>query len=98
MQRLIIAIVIGGLMLGGMACESSQDDTSGTQTTSNAVAEMSGDVAKAVEIANKIQAAPDNAGTILAEYDMTQESFETLLYDIASDPDLSRQYSKALNK
>ena len=98
MQRLIIAIVTGGLMLGGVACGSSQDDSSETQATAGAVAEKSVDVAKVVEIAKKIQAAPDNAGTILAEYDMTQESLETLLYDIASDPELSHQYSEGLKK
>lgn len=50
---------------------------------------------KAAEIATRIEEAPDQSETILAEYDLTAEEFEALMFDIASDPERSKAYAEA---
>jgi hypothetical protein len=52
-------------------------------------------VEQAVSLANKISAKPEAADTILEEAGMNREAFETLLYEIARDPEMSKSYAVA---
>jgi hypothetical protein len=56
----------------------------------------SGPAERAAEIAGEMRAEPDRSAQILEEHDMTIEEFEALMYEVASDPELSRRYSEAL--
>ncbi len=49
----------------------------------------------AAEIAAAIEARPDDAAGILASHGMTEDSFESLMYEIAADPALSAAYESA---
>lgn len=53
-------------------------------------------VAKAVELAKAIQAAPDNVDAILSEHGTTAAELEALLYEIAADPKRSAAYAAGL--
>lgn len=52
-------------------------------------------VEKAVTLANKLSAEPNRADAILEEAGMDRQSFQTLLYEIAHDPELSKSYAVA---
>ena len=52
-------------------------------------------VEQAVTVANKIAADPGSADAILEEAGMDREAFESLLYEIAKDPELSKSYAIA---
>lgn len=52
-------------------------------------------VEKAVTLANKLAAEPSRADAILEEAGMDRQSFQTLLYEIAHDPELSKSYAVA---
>ncbi|MFV8755439.1 hypothetical protein ACNOYE_33220 [Nannocystaceae bacterium ST9] len=52
-------------------------------------------VEKAVTLANALAAEPGRADAILEEAGMDRASFQTLLYEIAGDPDLSKSYAVA---
>lgn len=53
-------------------------------------------VGHAVAMARAIQERPGEVDAILAEHEMTREEFETLLYDIAADPAMSRLYAEQM--
>jgi hypothetical protein len=50
----------------------------------------------AAALAREIQADPDAAAEILAARGMTEEEFESLLYEIAADPAASEAYAGAM--
>ena len=52
----------------------------------------------AADVAREIESRPDEAEEILAAHEMTAESFEQLMYEIAADPELSRAYQAATRK
>ncbi|WP_146158772.1 hypothetical protein [Enhygromyxa salina] len=52
-------------------------------------------VEKAVTVANMIANDPAAADKILDEAGLDRESFETMLYEIARDPELSKSYAIA---
>ncbi len=52
-------------------------------------------VEQAVTLANKISAQPEAADSILEEAGLDRDAFETLLYEIARDPELSKSYAVA---
>jgi hypothetical protein len=49
-------------------------------------------VAKAAKVARKIEEDPSAAETVLAENDMDREALDSLMFEIARDPDLTGQY------
>ena len=49
----------------------------------------------AVAIAKEIEAEPDATEEILARHGLDVEQFEAMLYEIGSDPELSKAYSAA---
>jgi hypothetical protein len=53
-------------------------------------------VVQAAATAKEIQADPGRAALILKKHNLTQVQFESLLYEIAVDPELSRAYRVAL--
>ncbi len=56
------------------------------------------DIEKAAIIAAQIKKTPKKAKAILEEHDMTIEEFEKVMYDIAADPELSKQFEEARKK
>lgn len=52
-------------------------------------------VEKAVTLANQLSAEPNRADAILEEAGMDRTSFQTMLYEIAHDPELSKSYAIA---
>ena len=109
MQIKLINTMILGLALALTACdkgkEPAKDGDNKAPTAKAPVDEPDTDpvdaptldpkVEKAVTLANKISAAPESADSILAEAGMDREAFETLLYEIARDPELSKSYAVA---
>lgn len=59
------------------------------------VPELDPKVEKAVTLANRLAAEPGRADAILEEAGMDRTTFQTLLYDIARDPELSKSYAVA---
>lgn len=55
----------------------------------------SDDVGKAAAISKEIKAAPDDAEKILENNEMTEESFEALMFEIAEDPKKSKAFAEA---
>ena len=72
------------------SASSSRMSTTGSQTIS---APQSGQVDRAATIAKAIRANPDNAEQILSQNGMTEEQYEALMYEIASDPAMSAEYN-----
>ena len=78
------AIALSFLMLVVPGCDSGKADS-----------DVDPQVAKAAEIAVKIQANPDAAEATLAEAGMSVEDFEALMMDIAADPAKTEAFEKA---
>jgi hypothetical protein len=57
-----------------------------------------GDPAAVGALAKEIDAAPDKAEALLAEHGLDADKFETILYDIAADPERSKVYLEARGK
>lgn len=53
------------------------------------------EVAKAAELAKKIEADPDSAEKVLEEASMSVEDFEALMMDIAADPKKTEAFEAA---
>lgn len=53
-----------------------------------------GRVALAALVATKISAAPDDADQILEDNGLDRDQLDTLMYEIARDPELSRAYKE----
>ena len=49
---------------------------------------------KAIAIAKEIKASPDDAEAILKKHGMTEEQFEALMFEIASDPKRADAFAK----
>ena len=49
-------------------------------------------VEKAAQIANDVNARPNDAARILDAHAMTEQQFEELMYEIAADPAMSAEY------
>jgi hypothetical protein len=73
----------------------------GSSNTGNpqpAPSATSSKVDTAVAIAREMEANPEQAEQVLQKRGMTEQQFEDLMYEIASDPALSDQYSKKLGR
>ena len=53
--------------------------------------------ALAAQIAAEVRAAPGEAEAVLEKHEMTVAEYEALLFEVASDPALSKEYLAALN-
>ena len=49
-------------------------------------------VVKAAQVAREIATAPETADDVLAKQDLDRDKLDALMYEIASDPDLTEQY------
>lgn len=49
-------------------------------------------VDEAIAIAKELKAKPDDAEKILGSHNMTEDQWEALMYDIASDPALASKF------
>ncbi len=52
-------------------------------------------VAKAAKLASAIESNPEAADQILEDHEMNREDLDTLMYEIAADPELSAAYQAA---
>jgi hypothetical protein len=95
-MKLLGAIILSA---GIVSCSSGGG---GTTSTGNGASVMSAadqsKVDKAAAIAKAIQANPERADAILSQNGMTEQLFDDLLYEIASDPEMSRAYSERVGQ
>lgn len=59
-------------------------------------ADLPESVRQAVAVARDIEADPDDVDAILERHGLTAEKLEDLMYQISSDPELSKAYNAAL--
>lgn len=57
-----------------------------------------GKAERAAVIAKEVKTSPDKVDAVLAKYEMTADDFESLMFEVAEDPELSDAYTKALNE
>jgi len=83
--------------LGLAACSSNSGSGTGSGASAtpsqNASAGQTTKVDRAAAIARAIRANPDNADDILRQNGMTEQQYESLMYEIAADPAMSAEYS-----
>jgi hypothetical protein len=91
---LVAWLIVSVALLG---CGGSEVQTSDDPATSQAATAVSETVSKAVAVAKQIEASPDDIDAILEQHGLTVETFEDMLYEISSDPELSEAYNAALN-
>lgn len=84
------------LLLSVASCSS--DKTADTAMQASASASDSGRAIAAAAIANAIAAKPAAADSILKANGHTSDSFQTLMYDIASDSAMSAAYAAKKKK
>lgn len=76
--------------------EPTPAETAAAGDTAAPAPEMADSVRTAVGIARELEADPEAAEAILERHGMTTEEFDEMMYDIAADPELARQYREAL--
>jgi len=83
------------LAFGVAGCESQPQQAAETPAheTQSALPDV---VEKAVTIAKEIEADPDAVEEILERHGLDAEQFENMIYEISSDPELSRAYNAAM--
>jgi hypothetical protein len=91
---LVALLVLSVALLG---CGGSDVNTSDDQASPQTPTVSSETVSKAVAVAKEIEANPDDVDAILEQHGLTLETFEDMLYEISSDPELSEAYNAALN-
>jgi hypothetical protein len=91
---LVVWLIVSVALLG---CGGSEVQTSDDAATPQAATAVSETVSKAVAVAKQIEANPDDIDAILEQHGLTVETFEDMLYEISSDPELSEAYNAALN-
>ena len=81
------------LALCAAACTQQSSDTNGGGGSDQPIPPK---VQKAATIANAIEAAPpEKTEAILAEHEMTVESFRALMFEIAEDESLTAAFERA---
>jgi hypothetical protein len=92
-STLIAALAAFGLS----ACSSNSGSTSTSSGSApGAPASSSGQnsrVDNAAAVARAIRANPDNAEQILRQNGLTEEQYESLMYEIAADPAMSAEFN-----
>ena len=99
MRRILpVGILIVLLIAVTAGCPAPETEESGSGEEAAAVesAPLPEQVQKAVDIAKGLEADPNRIEAILEEAVMTADEYESLLYDIAADPELSRLYNEAM--
>lgn len=93
-----MALLTAGILAVLTGCEKGGG--SGSSTTpapKTAVTASSPKVDKAVAIARELEGS-DAVDQVLQKHGLTEQQFEDLMYEIASDPVLSEQYSSKLGR
>jgi len=90
---LIAAATVAGLN----ACSSNSGSGGGSgaaaSSNQNASASQNTKVDRAAAVARALSSNPGNADEILRQNGMTEQQYESLLYEIAADPAMSAEYS-----
>jgi len=99
-RRWILLVACSLFALCVAACEprspETQEEGSGSAAGTPSTAEQADTVATAAEMARAIQANPGETEEILRDHNLTIDQFESLMYDIAADPNLSAQFEAAM--
>lgn len=95
MRATLIGITIALLLAGGCK-EKSTQTTSGTGD--QALSQSSLTPEQLGEIGAKIKKQPGEAGKILSEHGLTEESFEDAIRRITEDPQSSKRYAEAYKR
>ena len=85
MRNLLSTLAIAAFISTGVACGGGDGPAAADDPQ----------VAKAVELAKKLEANPDQAEATLKEAGMSVEDFEALMMDIAADPAKTEAFEKA---
>jgi len=96
LKTLIGCLVLATALLGCSGSGSVEPDSQVAAPNASTATTPSDPVAKAVAVAREIEADADDVDAILERHGLTVETFEELLYDISSDPELSKRYNAAL--
>ena len=96
-MRTTCTLMAAAASLGLAACASNSGSSSAsTPAPSGTQAVSSGQTAKvekAATVARAIRANPDNAEQVLRQNGMTEEQYESLMYEIAADPAMSAEFN-----
>ena len=96
-MRITCMLIAAAASLGLAACSSNSGSSSAsTPAASGTPAVSSGQttkVEKAATVARAIRANPDNADQVLRQNGMTEEQYESLMYEIAADPAMSAEFN-----
>ncbi len=93
-MKTLMMIVVAAAAL--TACDKSTSSSAPPSATT--ASSSSAKVDKAVAIAKAIEATPDQADQILSKNGMSEQQFNDLMYEIASDPQMSDQYAARMGK
>jgi hypothetical protein len=97
MRLTATTVVLGALLVGCSDDKSAQIESPTSIETNRTVLSApnasNSKVDRAARISRAIQADPDHAEDVLRQNGMTEDQFEALLYEIAADPQMSRDYS-----
>ena len=93
-MKLAVATAAAFLVLNGCGPGGT---TSSAQPAKPAPAATSAKVDKAVAVARDLESS-DQVDQVLQKHGLTEQQFEDLMYEIASDPALSEQYSAKLGR
>jgi hypothetical protein len=84
----IAALTIVLILLAGVGCGG------GTQEAEDGT--LPEIVQKAVTVAEELKADPDDVEAVLERHGLDVESFEAMMYEISSDPELTKAYTARL--
>lgn len=87
--------LVAGLAACGQASEQPPAAEPAAETTAAATAAVPEWVGQVAAVANAIEAQPSAADSILQAGSMTREAFDSLIYTVAADPQLSAAYQTA---
>jgi len=93
-------VFLGAMIISfGAACGADAPKTdpaaSGAPAEAAAEAPLDPRVAKAVEVADAIASAPEDADAILEKHGLDRDKLDAMLFEIARDPALSAAYKTA---
>jgi hypothetical protein len=97
MKRVFLGamIISFGAACGAEAPKTDPAAAPGAPVEAEAAAPLDPRVAKAVEVADAIASAPEDADAILEKHGLDRDKLDAMLFEIARDPALSAAYKTA---
>jgi hypothetical protein len=90
----ILVAGVAAVLVGCGSEKGSQDSrpsSAGAPVVSSGVSQSKAE--RAATISKAVQADPDHADDVLRRNGMTEDQFEALMYEVAADPEMSREYN-----